>query len=35
MFYSSLKIDALFFPTSRISGLFRKVEIIIKKILYA
>ena len=33
--YSSLKIDALFFPTSRISGWFRKVEIIIKKILYA
>lgn len=35
MFYSSLKIDVLFFPTARISGWFRKVEIIIKKISHA
>ena len=35
MFYSSLKIDVLFFLTARISGWFRKVEIIIKKISHA
>ena len=33
IFFSSLKIDVLFFPTSRISGWFRNVEII--KSLYA